>query len=155
MARPQLIFFVRFFLISSINHAALNGLLHQVKHHLAHRKDINKEGDKCNWSANMKDPQEKLTRLIGTRWPDLKEEVDVICFQEVWDLYSALPLIAALKVKGRFSDFIFNAQRCTMEDNLVVFGCKCALKFLLQVLQISWSITLLCTDKLTMAFRAT
>ena len=70
----------------------------------------------------MKDPQEKLTRLIGTRWPDLKEEVDVICFQEVWDLYSALPLIAALKVKGRFSDFIFNAQRCTMEDNLVVLA---------------------------------
>ena len=99
----------------------------------------------------MKDPQEKLTRLIGTRWPDLKEEVDVICFQEVWDLYSALPLIAALKVKGRFSDFIFNAQRCTMEDNLVVFGCKYAPKFFCKYT----TDKLQCTDKLTMAFRPT
>ena len=68
---------------------------------------------------------EKLSHLVGAEWPDLKEEVDLICFQEVWDIYSALPLIAALRTTGGFSDFVFNAQRCTMKDNLVVFGCKC------------------------------
>lgn len=109
-------------------------MLHQVKHshRLFFRIGGRKNKEKCNWS-HLDDPKvstgEKLSHLVGAEWPDLKEEVDVICFQEVWDIYSALPLIAALRTKaavgGGFSDFIFNAQRCTMEDNLVVFGCKC------------------------------
>ena len=85
-------------------------------------------GKRQPWQFKPRDTENSSSLDVGleSRWPNFSKDVDVVCFQEVWDIYNALALIAALRraSDGAFTNFIFNAQRCTIGHNWVVFGCK-------------------------------
>jgi len=88
------------------------------------RKECASKNDSSAQISENKENSSSLDVGLESRWPNFSKDVDVVCFQEVWDIYNALALIAALRraSDGAFTNFIFNAQRCTIGHNWVVFG---------------------------------